>query len=146
MDIWDTVCPHCHEDPSYVTPGSIPSDSDYYKTDYDYEPSKSASGAVIGGGILAILAGVLALGQGILYASVSAAVYVPTGAVCLCGGIDILFGLASLAGGIMALKRTSFTLALLGAILGMLGFGFLIGALFGLIAVILIAVSRNDFD
>jgi hypothetical protein len=98
---------------------------------------------------LAILAGVLALGQGVLYVSVDAAVsaYIPTGTgmLCLCGGLDIVFGLASLAGGIMALKRTSFGLALLGAILGMLGFGFLIGALLGLIAVILIAVSRQDF-
>lgn len=97
---------------------------------------------------MAILAGVLALGQGILWAGVSsaAAAYIPTGALCLCGGVDMIFGLASIAGGIMALKRTSFGLALLGAILGMLGFGFLIGALLGLIAVILIAVSRNDFD
>jgi len=148
VDMWDTVCPHCHKDPSYVSPGSVSGDYDYSRSDYDYEPSSGASGAVLGGGILAILAGVLALGQGILYAGVSsaAAAYIPTGALCLCGGVDMIFGLASIAGGIMALKRTSFGLALLGAILGMLGFGFLIGALLGLIAVILIAISRNDFD
>jgi Double zinc ribbon len=146
VDIWDTECPQCHQDPSYVSPASVPDDYDYSQTDYDYESSSSASGTLIGGAILAILAGVLALGQGILYATVSAAVYIPSGSLCLCGGLDMIFGLASILGGLMALKRTSFTLALLGAILGMLGFGFIVGALFGLIAVILIAVSRNDFD
>ncbi len=148
VDMWDTVCPHCREDPSYVSPGSVSGDHDYSRSDYDYEPSSGASGAVLGGGILAILAGVLALGQGILTAGVSSAAsaYIPTGALCLCGGLGMIFGLASIAGGIMALKRSSFTLALLGAILGIFGIGFYLGAVLGLVAVILIAVSRHEFD
>ncbi len=103
---------------------------------------------LIAGAIFAILAGLLALGQGIIYASVSAAVpsYIPTGSLCFCGTLDILFGLASLAAGVLCLRRSSFGLALLGAILGMIGLGFLFGALLGFIAVILIAVSRNEFD
>lgn len=148
VDMWDTECPHCHRNPSYVSPGSSSSDSDYPSGDYDYISGGKTTTAVLLGGILAIVAGVLALGQGLAYATVSAAVasYVPSSSLCLCGGVDIIFGLASIAGGILTLKRTNFLLALIGAVLGMLGLGFLIGALVGLIAVIMIAVSKEEFD
>ncbi len=147
VGIWDTECPNCHKDPSYVAPAYTPEYLDDSLSDGTVS-SGTLTGALIFGAIMAILAGLLALGQGILYASVSAAVpsYVPTGSLCFCGGLDILFGLASLAAGVFALRRSNFGLALLGAVLGMLGLGLLIGALFGLIAVILIAISRNEFD
>ena len=39
------------------------------------------------------------------------------------------------------------TLAIIGAIFGMLGVGpFYLGAIMGLVALILIAISRDDFD
>ncbi len=106
-----------------------------------------ASGSLVAGGVLAMLAGVLALGQGILYATASSIVpYEMTGFMCLCGGIGILFGLGSIAGGVFAVGRKHFGLALLGAILGMLGIGFVIGFILGLIALLLIATSKSEFE
>lgn len=119
-------------------------ESDAYTT--DYYSSGGTPGILLAGGILAILAGLLALGQGLLYVVVgtSLASFAPP-SICLCGGVDIIFGIASIGGGVYAMQEKSFSLALVGAILGMLGFGFIIGFVFGLIAVILIAVSHGEF-
>lgn len=120
--------------------------------DYGYGygvPSRPGpSGALIAGGVFAILAGVLALGQGLLYSSFSSAFAYVSGSnsLCLCGGLDVLFGAFSLVAGVFALKGKNFALALTGSVFGMLGIGFLIGFVFGLVAIILIAVSKNDFD
>ena len=100
---------------------------------------------------MALLAGVLALGQGIIYAmaneiAVTQGFTDVAGSLCMCSGLDILFGLASIVGGIFAIQRKYFALALIAAILGMLGLGFVIGALIGLIALILIAVSKAEFE
>lgn len=147
VGIWDTECPNCHQDPFYVSPALASGDSDYYDDSYSLA-TRSSGGLLIAGGVFAILAGLAAFGQGILYTSVSsiAASYVPTGSLCLCGGLDILFGLASIAAGVLAFRRSNFGLALFGSILGMIGFGFILGSVLGLIAVILIALSRSDFS
>lgn len=110
--------------------------------------STGATGGLFAGGILALVAGVLALGQGLIYAAGGSAFsYAPgSGLLCLCGAIDILFGLGSMAGGYFAIKREKFTLALLGAVVGMLGMGFLIGFVLGLIALVLIATSKGEFN
>ncbi len=96
---------------------------------------------------MAILAGLFAIGQGLLYIAGATMIDVPgVGSLCFCGGVDFVFGIASTIGGALALKRSNFGIAMLGAVLGMLGVGFIIGFLFGLIAVILLATSHNDFD
>lgn len=136
-------CPSCGKNPK----GPWEDDSDYL-ADGGPASRDSSSGSLLAGGVLAIIAGVLAFGQGLLYVVVGGAVsYLPgAGSLCLCGGLDILFGLGSIAGGVFAIQRKHFALALLGAVVGMLGIGLLIGFLLGLIALILIAVSRNEFE
>jgi hypothetical protein len=108
---------------------------------------EKASGGLTIGGILAILAGVLALGQGLLYVVFGGtfASYAPSGFLCLCGGLDVLFGLLSIGAGVSALQRKSFMLAVIGATCGMLGVGLLVGFLLGLIALILIATTKEEF-
>jgi|GEM_PF-1897407 len=142
-------CPYCRKNPRGPWEGgSRPDLSDYYTSiSYDMSYGDKASGTLVLGGVMAILAGALALGQGLLYLTLTSAVsYVPgTGPICLCGGLDALFGVGSLFGGYLAIKRSSFALALAGAIVGMLGIGFLIGGLFGLIALICVAISRHEF-
>lgn len=110
--------------------------------------SAHANGGLTAGGVLAIVAGVLALGQGLLYSVIGStfSILPGSGSLCLCGGIDALFGAMSILGGISALKRSNWGLAVFGATLGMLGLGLLIGGLIGLIALVLIAASRNDFE
>ncbi|UCE92268.1 MAG: zinc ribbon domain-containing protein [Methanobacteriota archaeon] len=133
MSIYDSVCPACDVSESRLGKG------EFLRT--------SQSSAPTIGGVLAILAGVLAIGQGLLYMAGSSIVDIPgSGTLCFCGAVDFVFGAASVLGGLSALKRDGFTLAIIGAVMGMLGLGFLIGGLFGFIAVILIAMSRNEIS
>jgi hypothetical protein len=141
------TCVHCGERPwqaplSQATESIWEADDDTY---YSPLSSASESSAPVIGGIMSILAGILAVGQGLLYMAGSSLIAFYSGALCFCGGIDFLFGAVAIAGGLAALKRDSFAIAIIGAITGMLGFGFVIGSVFGLIAVVLIAISHNEF-
>ncbi len=136
-------CPYCgSETPEGWKRGYRP---DYYQGEYA-EPvlGKKASGTLMLGGIMAILAGVLAIVQSIVLWN-----WLPllsdSGLLCFCGGLGALFGLGSIAGGVFAIRRENFGLSLTGAIVGMLATGFGVGALFGLIAIICIAVSKEEY-
>lgn len=113
------------------------------------ERAKAKGGLAIGA-VLLMVAGVLAFVQGVFYLfleSALAAMDVSSyGGVGCCGLIDILFGLGAIAGGYFAFKRTNYLLALAGGVLGMLGLGFMIGGLLGLVALILIAMEKAEFD
>lgn len=61
-----------------------------------------------------------------------------------CGVICILFGIVGVAGGISALRGWRLSLALAGAVLGMMGGG-LVGFWLGLGALIVFAFSNEDF-
>lgn len=56
-----------------------------------------------------------------------------------CGVIVLILGVLAILGGIFAIQRKSFALALIGAI-------FTIPSILGLIGLILIAVSRDEFN
>lgn len=70
------------------------------------------------------------------------------GILIVCGAIGVIFGILALVGGVMALQRKMWALALIGSILGLflLGWVFFEGSLFSLIALILLAISRNEFS
>ncbi|MBN1678611.1 MAG: zinc ribbon domain-containing protein [Candidatus Thermoplasmatota archaeon] len=151
LNKWNAnYCTNCGRDPHGQPYLHAASRSGPSSSHYGYVGRRRKSGLPVAGGILAILAGVLALVQGLLYLVVESVVFdiggVGTGSLCFCGGLDIVFGLASFASGILAIQRRNFWLSILGAVLGMLGLGFLIGALFGLLGLILIAVSREEFS
>ncbi len=97
------------------------------------------------GGVLAIVAGIFALLQGVVTMIWSSSYFVGGGLVCLCGGISALFGLGSIFGGSCAMKSENFGLAIVGAILGMISFGFGIGFVLGLLAVVFIAIAHDEF-
>ena len=63
------------------------------------------------------------------------------------GAIGIIFGLIALIGGVMALQRKKWSLALIGSILGlfMIGLVVLEASILSLIAIILLANSKNEF-
>jgi uncharacterized membrane protein YidH (DUF202 family) len=66
--------------------------------------------------------------------------------VLLLGGIvEIALGLASIFAGMEARRRQKYRTSLVGSVLGMVAFGFLIGGFLGLVAVILIALSHDEF-
>lgn len=102
------------------------------------------------GGTCAIVAGFLGMLQGVVliaggpylmdYSSSSVGFNILLGLVCLA------FGFLSILGGMDARVRTKYRQSLIRAVLGMVSYGFLIGAFLGLAAVILIALSQEEFD
>jgi len=106
-----------------------------------------ASPTLMIGGMCAMIAGILAIAMGILFLSglsvVSSIVGFGSWTVwgVLVGLGEIVLGVLSYAGGTYARKPHNYRMALIGAILGMLGPGFPLG----LVAVILIAMCRDEF-
>lgn len=102
------------------------------------------------GGTCAIAAGFLAMIQGIVMIAGGPALIdfstTSSGLQILLGLVGIAFGFLSILGGLDARLRTKYRQSLTRAILGMVAFGFGIGALLGLVAVILIALSQDEFD
>lgn len=64
-----------------------------------------------------------------------------------CGIIGCILSVFTLAGGIVAVKRKAWGLAVIGGILGLFTIGpVLVGSIIALIGLILIAMSRKDFQ
>lgn len=62
-----------------------------------------------------------------------------------CGMLVAFFGIVATAGGISAMRGKNFTLALVGAVMGMLGSG-LLGFFLGLGALVVFALSSEDLS
>ena len=64
------------------------------------------------------------------------------------GVISIIFGIFTLLGGIMSIKKKSWGLAIAGSILGVISgiLIFWVASILSLISLILIAVSKEEFD
>ncbi len=118
----------------------------------ELEEKKSSLSLI--GGIFLVLAGVAGLVQWalVIVNGNSAFMGIPPeyqqlalGIFTICAGIEIVFSLIALLGGIMAIQRKMWALALVGSILGLFTLGFLIGSILALVALILIAMSKKEF-
>jgi hypothetical protein len=102
------------------------------------------------GGNCAIAAGFLGVIQGMVLVSGGPALIdlstTSSGLQIVLGLIGIAFGFLSILGGLDARLHMKYRQSLTRAILGMVAFGFVIGAALGLVAVILIALSQDEFD
>ena len=58
--------------------------------------------------------------------------------LAVCGAVVLILGVVALLGGVFAIQRKNFVLALLGAI-------FVLPSILGIIGLILIAVSKSEF-
>ena len=66
--------------------------------------------------------------------------------VFLIFGVFVLISsIIAMIGGIFAIQKTNYPMAVLGGIFALFTFFFLIGSILGLIGLILIAISRNEF-
>ncbi len=115
-------------------------------------PAKPKTMKTMIAGILLIIAGINAIAfWGTVFTNplvLGFAAVIPglAAVVLVCGAIAIILSILTLLGGVMALTRKMWGLALLGSILGLFTLGFyLVSSLFALIALILIAISRNEF-
>jgi hypothetical protein len=136
ISLYDSICPHCH-----VRTDDLEVHDEALK-------SNGENGPVIAG-VLIILAGVIAIFQGLLYLvaeSVYSQTYGDIVSLSCCGFLDLLLGAGAVLGGYMAITRKGFALAVLGAVAAMIGMGFLIGALLGLIGLVLVLAYRTQFE
>ena len=63
-----------------------------------------------------------------------------------CGIIGCILSVFALAGGIVAIRRKAWGLAVVGGILGLVTIGpFLLGSIIALVGLILVVISRKDF-
>ncbi len=103
----------------------------------------------IAGGALLIVAGILGLiqwGVVVAYGSAAATIIPGLGAIIvICGAIGIIFSLIALIGGVFAIQRKMWGLALAGGILGLFSLGYVIGSILALVGLILVAISRKEF-
>lgn len=132
--------------------------NDYY-SDQPQQPKQTSSKPLIGG-ILLLIAGLLGL---ITWASALAidqsmiqTVLPPESPITAdqlqsvlttCGIIGAALSIFTVAGGIVALRRKAWGLAVIGGILGLFTIGpLLLGSIISLIGLIIIAISRSDFQ
>ena len=123
---WDAnVCPYCGHD--------------YRATMAGAPAQKKESAMPLIGGILIIIASLGYFGIGALIAGGSAfAIDVGGGWGIMCGAVLIILGIIALLGGVFALQRKNFALALIGGI-------FVVPSILGLIGLILVAASKDEF-
>jgi len=108
------------------------------------------------GGVLLLIAGIISLIFWIFvvigFAAIGAmSAVVPiagfAGAIMIvCGVVEIIFSIIALLGGVMAIQRKMWGLALAGSILGLFTFGYFITSILSLVALILIALSKSEFQ
>jgi hypothetical protein len=104
-------------------------------------PKRDTHYAVIGG-VFCIISGVLGLLTGILIIAISAT-FIPffPEVGLLCGVIPLIFGILAMLGGVFAIQRKSFGMAVVGAVFSIPA-GYII---FGILALIFIILGKDEF-
>ena len=116
-----------------------------------YAPARQPTQMPIIGGVFLILAAILGfIGAAQLFlvggyfAILGPAV---AGILAVCGILIIVFSMFALLGGVMAVQRKMWGLALVGGILGLFAIGpFFLASLLSLIGLILVGISKDDFE
>lgn len=111
-------------------------------------PAKKKTVMPLIGGALMIVAAAIELYYGALLVGAStAADILPIAGdwvediLVVCGALAIIFGIITLMGGVFAIMRKHFGLAVLGGIFSLLGW-----FIPGLIGLILVAISKDEFE
>ncbi|HKZ48877.1 MAG TPA: zinc ribbon domain-containing protein [Thermoplasmata archaeon] len=119
-----------------------------------YAPQRQPSQMPVIGGVLLLLAGILGfVGAAQVFVASGAGSYFGVfgpeiaGILAVCGLLLVIFSVFALLGGIMAVQRKMWGLALAGGILGLFAIGpFFLSSLLSLIGLIIIGISREDFE
>lgn len=114
------------------------------------------SGMATGAGILLIIAGIIAMIFWIIIGFIFGTIgfimsMIPDfGAVgayfMICGVIGIILSIITILGGVFALQRKNWCFAFVASIIGLFIIGFYLSSILSLIALILIAISKQEFD
>jgi hypothetical protein len=115
-----------------------------YPYPYPYQRPPNPANAVIAG-VLMIISGGLGILWMVMFTGI-ALEFVPTEWL-LCMVLPIILSLVSVVGGIMAILKRMWPLALLGAICSMMNFGaWGLNIILGLAAIVLVLISKDAFD
>lgn len=140
--------------PSHVPyPAQYPSYPTYPLPPPAWYPEKKKTNISLAAGILLIIAGILAMGNAIASIFLRPVEDIPsvykdiiTGILIVCFTIIFVFAVVAILGGVMAVKRKSWAVALIGSIFGLFTLGPLfVSSILSFIALILIAVSKEEF-
>lgn len=120
---------------------------------YYYAPPQAApTRLATTGGVVVLVGGLLNLLMTALYAVFLATI--PGGFffgyydyyILVCGVIGAIFSVLAIVGGVMAIKKINFPLAIVGAVFCMIGgLPYYIGFILGLLGLIFIAISSHEF-
>ena len=131
--------------PAYGPPGTAPM----------YPPTaKPQTKMPMIAGILLIVSAVIGIAFWAYLSLVATALtaFMPVGGemfrtlIAVCGGIEIVFAIIGLVGGVMAIRRKMWALGIVGSILGLFTFGFYgLSSILSLVALIILAISRKEF-
>ncbi len=117
-------------------------------------PAKPQTMMPMIGGILLIVAALIGIAFWAYLMAIGSALasFMPVGGglvqtiIVICGGIEIVFGIIMLLGGVMAIRRRMWALALVGSILGLFTFGFYgLSSILSFVALIILAISHKEF-
>ena len=148
IDWHSNVCSYCGHDYRMAQSGPAP-------------PQRESSILPVIGGVLILIAGLAALGMGVMFMALDAhdvqEMMVDLGEydisfseleeiLSVCGAMVAIFGVIAVIGGAFAIIRKHFGLAVVGGIFAILGMGFGVGAVVGLVGLILVAVGRSSFN
>ncbi|MEM2943591.1 MAG: zinc ribbon domain-containing protein [Methanomassiliicoccales archaeon] len=149
------VCPYCGYRIKPEAAKTVP-------TAKEKPPSgvKPITAKPVVGGVLIIISGLMGVIVGLSLAVLSGEImemiedmYGPDivagleGILTACGVIWFIIGLIAVIGGIFAIRRKKWGFAVVGGVLALLTIGpWLLGSILGLIGLILVAISRNEFS
>ncbi|MDH7508198.1 MAG: zinc ribbon domain-containing protein [Methanomassiliicoccales archaeon] len=152
------VCPYC----GYVIKPEVAKAAAPQKAPPQAAPvgARQMTSKPVVGGALIIISGLIGIVMGLILAALSGEIeemlqdmYGPDvisaveGALVACGVIWFIIGLIALVGGVFAIRRKKWGFAIVGGVLALLTVGpWFIGSILGLVGLILIAMSRNEFS
>ena len=97
------------------------------------------------GGILIIIGAALGFIYGLAFAFWGSVLLVISGFGALCY-LPLAFSIIGIIGGVMAVMKKNFAIAIIGGVFAFLSIGYVLGAVLSLVGLILVGVSKQDFE
>lgn len=117
------------------------------KAGYEDAPHQARRVAWVGlGGILILLAGVLGIADAVVVTGMLSDYELLDTDSVVCSALIILFGVLAIVGGLMAMLRLNYPIAVIGGVCGIFAYGCAFGSILSIIGLILIVAKRKAFS